>query len=399
MTEFLVRRLVRGAQNTEDPAVREAYGRLAGIVGVVCNVLLFVGKFLLGTLTGSVAITADAVNNLSDASSSIVTLIGFRLAAKPADAGHPFGHHRIEYLAGLAVAAMILLIGAELVKTSIGKILHPADVECTAATILVLLASILVKLWLARFNRTLGKKISSPALMATAADSRNDVITTAAVLLCAVLAAATGLRLDGYVGLLVALFILWSGISIAKDTIDPLLGAAPDESLVHAIASEITGYGGILGIHDLMVHDYGPGRRFASAHAEVDYRMNILDAHELLDDIERDVRTKLHVDLVLHCDPIVTDDAERSALRDRVLSYLTEQDARLSIHDFRVVRGTGHTNVIFDLVVPFDLAGKTAELQRGLERALSADGQRYHAVITADTEAFNDVHTRPETRN
>ena len=399
MTEFLVRRLVRGAQTTEDPAVREAYGRLAGIVGVVCNVLLFVGKFLLGTLTGSVAITADAVNNLSDASSSIVTLIGFRLAAKPADEGHPFGHHRIEYLAGLAVAAMILWIGAELVKTSIGKILHPADVECTAATILVLLASILVKLWLARFNRTLGKKISSPALMATAADSRNDVITTAAVLLCAVLAAATGLRLDGYVGLLVALFILWSGISIAKDTIDPLLGAAPAASLVHAIASEITGYDGILGIHDLMVHDYGPGRRFASAHAEVDYRMNILDAHELLDDIERDVRTKLHVDLVLHCDPIVTDDAERSALRDRVLSYLTEQDARLSIHDFRVVRGTGHTNVIFDLVVPFDLAGKTAELQRGLERALSADGQRYHAVITADAEAFNDVHTRPETRN
>ena len=286
MTEFLVQRLIRGAQNTEDPSVREAYGRLAGIVGVVCNVLLFVGKFLLGTLTGSVSIMADAVNNLSDASSSIVTLIGFGLAAKPADEGHPFGHHRIEYLAGLAVAAMILLIGAELVKTSIGKILHPADVECTAAAILVLLASILVKLWLARFNRTLGKKISSPALMATAADSRNDVITTAAVLLCAVLAAATGLRLDGYVGLLVALFILWSGISIAKDTIDPLLGAAPDESLVHAIASEITGYGGILGIHDLMVHDYGPGRRFASAHAEVDYRMNILDAHELLDDID-----------------------------------------------------------------------------------------------------------------
>ena len=397
MTEFLVRRLVRGAQNPEDPAVREAYGRLAGIVGVICNLLLFVGKFLLGTLTGSVSITADAVNNLSDASSSIVTLIGFRLAAKPADDGHPFGHHRIEYLAGLAVAAMILLIGAELVKTSVGKIIHPADVECTAATIAVLLASILVKLWLARFNRTLGQKIASPALLATAADSRNDVITTAAVLLCALLSAATGLRLDGYVGLLVALFILWSGVSIAKDTIDPLLGAAPDESLVHAIAAEITGYDGILGIHDLMVHDYGPGRRFASAHAEVDYRMDILDAHELLDDIERDVRAKLHVDLVLHCDPIVTDDAERNALRDRVLAYLTEQDARLSIHDFRVVRGTGHTNVIFDLVVPFDLAGKAAELQRGLEQALSADGQRYHAVITADAEAFNDVHTRPDT--
>ena len=394
MTEFLVRRLVRGAQNTEDPAVREAYGRLAGIVGVVCNVLLFVGKFLLGTLTGSVAITADAVNNLSDASSSIVTLIGFRLAARPADGGHPFGHHRIEYLAGLAVAAMILLIGVELVKTSVGKIIHPANVECTAATILVLLASILVKLWLAHFNRTLGKKISSPALMATAADSRNDVITTAAVLLCAALSVATGLRLDGYVGLLVALFILWSGVSIAKDTIDPLLGAAPDESLVQAIASEIRGYDGILGLHDLMVHDYGPGRRFASAHAEVDYRMDILDAHELLDDIERDVRAKLRVDLVLHCDPIVTDDAERNALRGRVLEYLTEQDERLTIHDFRVVRGSGHTNVIFDLVVPFDLEAKAGELKRGLEQALSADGKRYHAIITIDTEAFNCVDTR-----
>lgn len=394
MTEFLVRRLVRGAQNTEDPAVREAYGRLAGIVGVVCNVLLFVGKFLLGTLTGSVAITADAVNNLSDASSSIVTLIGFRLAARPADGGHPFGHHRIEYLAGLAVAAMILLIGVELVKTSVGKIIHPANVECTAATILVLLASILVKLWLAHFNRTLGKKISSPALMATAADSRNDVITTAAVLLCAALSVATGLRLDGYVGLLVALFILWSGVSIAKDTIDPLLGAAPDESLVQAIASEIRGYDGILGLHDLMVHDYGPGRRFASAHAEVDYRMDILDAHELLDDIERDVRAKLRVDLVLHCDPIVTDDAERNALRGRVLEYLTEQDERLTIHDFRVVRGSGHTNVIFDLVVPFDLEAKAGGLKRGLEQALSADGKRYHAIITIDTEAFNGVHTR-----
>ena len=394
MTEFLVRRLVRGAQNTEDPAVREAYGRLAGIVGVVCNVLLFVGKFLLGTLTGSVAITADAVNNLSDASSSIVTLIGFRLAARPADGGHPFGHHRIEYLAGLAVAAMILLIGVELVKTSVGKIIHPANVECTAATILVLLASILVKLWLAHFNRTLGQKISSPALMATAADSRNDVITTAAVLLCAALSVATGLRLDGYVGLLVALFILWSGVSIAKDTIDPLLGAAPDESLVQAIASEIRGYDGILGLHDLMVHDYGPGRRFASAHAEVDYRMDILDAHELLDDIERDVRAKLRVDLVLHCDPIVTDDAERNALRGRVLEYLTEQDERLTIHDFRVVRGSGHTNVIFDLVVPFDLEAKAGELKRGVEQALSADGKRYHAIITIDTEAFNGVHTR-----
>mgnify|MGYP000875573513 CR=1 FL=1 len=399
MTNFLLRRFVPDYQNTADPAVREKYGNLAGIVGIVCNVLLFAGKLLAGTLCGSVSVTADAVNNLSDASSSIVTLIGFRLAARPADEEHPYGHARMEYLSGLAVAAMIILIGAELVKSSFHKILHPEAVEFSALTAIVLTVSILLKLWMALFNRKLGRKISSAALTATAADSRNDVIATGAVLLACVVGAWTGLKIDGYVGLLVALFIICSGIGIAKDTIDPLLGAKPDEELVRAIAYLMTSHVNILGFHDLMVHDYGPGRRFASAHAEVDYRMNILDAHELLDDIERDVRTKLHVDLVLHCDPIVTDDAERSALRDRVLSYLTEQDARLSIHDFRVVRGTGHTNVIFDLVVPFDLAGKTAELQRGLERALSADGQRYHAVITADAEAFNDVHTRPETRN
>ena len=332
MTEFLVRRLVRGAQNTEDPAVREAYGRLAGIVGVICNVLLFAGKFLLGTLTGSVSITADAVNNLSDASSSIVTLIGFRLAAKPADAGHPFGHHRIEYLAGLAVAAMILLIGAELVKTSIGKILHPADVECTAATIFVLLASILVKLWLAHFNRTLGKKISSPALMATAADSRNDVITTAAVLLCAALSVATGLRLDGYVGLLVALFILWSGVSIAKDTIDPLLGAAPDESLVQAIASEIRGYDGILGLHDLMVHDYGPGRCHVSLHAEVDGEGNIYELHEAIDRAMSELDHKLGCFSVIHMDPV---DTKNERLAEMIRQGQAEGTVRAALHPER----------------------------------------------------------------
>ena len=391
MMEFLVRRLIRGAQNTEDPSVREAYGRLAGIVGVVCNVLLFVGKFLLGTLTGSVAITADAVNNLSDASSSIVTLIGFRLAAKPADEGHPFGHHRIEYLAGLAVAAMILLIGAELVKTSIGKILHPADVECTAATILVLLASILVKLWLAHFNRTLGKKISSPALMATAADSRNDVITTAAVLLCAVLAAATGLRLDGYVGLLVALFILWSGVGIAKDTIDPLIGAKPDESLVHAIAYLMTSHPSILGIHDLMVHDYGPGRRFASVHAELDHRIDPLVAHEILDEIERQAKRDLHVDLVIHYDPIVTDDPEVTSVHTRVTQILRGIDPRLSIHDFRMVSGPHHANVIFDMVIPAEYEDKTAQLRREVEAQLQDGKKVYHLVITFDTAAFNEM--------
>ena len=399
MTDFLVKRFIKNSTDVNDPAVRTAYGNLAGAVGIFCNVLLCAAKLAVGTLFGSISITADAVNNLSDASSSVITLVGFRLSAKPADDEHPYGHARIEYLAGLAVSVMILVIGVELARSSIGKILSPTAVEFSLVTVAVLLLSIGVKLWMAAFNKKVGRRIGSAALEATAMDSRNDVISTAAVLAASVVSGLTGLELDGWMGLGVALFILWSGVGILKETVDPLLGEAPSEELTDYIGKKVMSYDGVLGTHDLMVHDYGPGRRFASAHAEVDYRMNILDAHELLDDIERDVRTKLHVDLVLHCDPIVTDDAERSALRDRVLSYLTEQDARLSIHDFRVVRGTGHTNVIFDLVVPFDLAGKTAELQRGLERALSADGQRYHAVITADAEAFNDVHTRPETRN
>lgn len=395
MTNFLLQRFVRGWEDTGDPAVREAYGRLAGLTGLCCNVLLFLGKFLVGTVTGSVAIAADAVNNLSDASSALVTLIGFRLAAKPADDGHPYGHHRIEYLAGLAVAAMILLIGAELVKTSVGKILHPEVVDCSATAVIVLAASILLKLWMARFYRTLGTKIASPALLATAADSRNDVITTAAVLLCTVLSALTGLRLDGYVGLLVALFILWSGIGIARGTIDPLLGEAPDETLVHAISEEIMGCPGILGLHDLMVHDYGPGRRFASAHAEVDAHMDIMDAHELLDNIEHDVRTKLRVDLVLHCDPIITDNPEVNALRAQVEEFLAEQDPRLAIHDFRIVRGSGHTNVIFDLVTPFALEAKAGQIRQALEQALCCGGKTYSVVMRVDAEAFNDIHTRP----
>lgn len=399
MTNLLLRLFVKNYRDTKNPKVRAAYGKLAGAVGIVCNLLLFAAKLAAGLLSGAVSIVADAVNNLSDASSSLITLLGFRLAERPADDEHPYGHARIEYLTGLAVSALILIIGFELGKSSFEKILHPEEIAFTWLTGAILLGSVAVKLWMYVFCEKLGRRIGSTTLEATAADSRNDVITTGAVLLGCLAWQLWGVRVDGYVGLLVALFIFWSGISIAKDTISPLLGEQASPELVSSISELVLRHEGILGIHDLMVHDYGPGRRFASAHAEVDYRMNILDAHELLDDIERDVRTKLHVDLVLHCDPIVTDDAERSALRDRVLSYLTEQDARLSIHDFRVVRGTGHTNVIFDLVVPFDLAGKTAELQRGLERALSADGQRYHAVITADAEAFNDVHTRPETRN
>lgn len=393
MTNFLLRRFIPDYQNTADPAVREKYGNLAGIVGIVCNVLLFVGKLLAGTLCGSVSVTADAVNNLSDASSSLVTLLGFRLAARPADEKHPYGHARMEYLSGLAVAVMILVIGVELVKSSVQKILHPEAVEFSVLTAAVLTGSILLKLWMALFDRKLGKKISSAALIAAAADSRSDVIATGAVLLACVVGRLTGLMIDGWAGLLVALFILWSGVGVVKDTVDPLLGAKPDEALVRAIAYLMTSHVDILGFHDLMVHDYGPGRRFASVHAEIDHRIDPLVAHEILDEIERQAKRELHVDLVIHYDPVVTDDPEVAAVRTRVLQIMHGLDPRLSLHDFRMVSGSHHVNVIFDMVIPPEDAQTAEQLRRQIEAQLQDGKKTYHLIVTFDTAAFNELST------
>lgn len=393
MTNFLLRRFIPDYQNTADPAVREKYGNLAGIVGIICNVLLFVGKLLAGTLCGSVSVTADAVNNLSDASSSLVTLLGFRLAARPADEKHPYGHARMEYLSGLAVAVMILVIGVELVKSSVQKILHPEAVEFSVLTAAVLTGSILLKLWMALFDRKLGRKISSAALIAAAADSRSDVIATGAVLLACVVGRLTGLMIDGWAGLLVALFILWSGVGVVKDTVDPLLGAKPDEALVRAIAYLMTSHVNILGFHDLMVHDYGPGRRFASVHAEIDHRIDPLVAHEILDEIERQAKRELHVDLVIHYDPIVTDDPEIAAVRTRVLQIMHGLDPRLSLHDFRMVSGSHHVNVIFDMVIPPEDAQTAEQLRRQIEAQLQDGKKTYHLIVTFDTAAFNELST------
>lgn len=393
MTNFLLRRFVPDYQNTADPAVREKYGNLAGIVGIICNVLLFVGKLLAGTLCGSVSVTADAVNNLSDASSSLVTLLGFRLAARPADEKHPYGHARMEYLSGLAVAVMILVIGVELVKSSVQKILHPEAVEFSILTAAVLTGSILLKLWMALFDRKLGRKISSAALIAAAADSRSDVIATGAVLLACVVGRLTGLMIDGWAGLLVALFILWSGVGVVKDTVDPLLGAKPDEALVRAIAYLMTSHVNILGFHDLMVHDYGPGRRFASVHAEIDHRIDPLVAHEILDEIERQAKRELHVDLVIHYDPIVTDDPEVAAVRTRVLQIMHGLDPRLSLHDFRMVSGSHHVNVIFDMVLPPEDVQTAEQLRRQIEAQLQDGKKTYHLIVTFDTAAFNELST------
>ena len=390
MTKLLIRLFVKNSEDTENPQVRGNYGTMAGIVGILCNLVLFLGKLVIGTISGSVSIRADAVNNLSDASSNIVTLVAFRLARKPEDAEHPYGHARIEYLSGLAVAAMILLIGVELAKESVHKILYPEPVSFSWALVAVLGMSIAVKLWMAVFNRTLGKKIKSTSLMATAADSRNDVITTGAVLLAAVTARLTGLELDGYVGLLVAGFILWSGIGIAKDTISPLLGAPADPELVHLIRHEIEHFDPrILGVHDLMVHDYGPGQTFASIHVEVDRREDVLEMHEMIDRAERMMLEQHRIHLTIHYDPIVTDDAALQRMQKKVEEALHAIQPGLSLHDFRMVAGEKSTNLIFDVVLPDTLRGKEQEIQSALEKAIQEPGMEYRTVITFDTEAFN----------
>lgn len=385
MTGLLLRLFVKHADQTEDPAVRSAYGKLAGMVGIVCNGLLFAGKLLAGVLSGSVSVMADAVNNLADASSSVVTLWGFKLAEKPADHGHPFGHARMEYLSGLAVAVMILFIGAELAKTSFGKILHPEAVDFTWLTAGILLLSILVKLWLSGFGRTLGKRIGSKTLEAAAADSRNDVISTAAVLLAGVAGRLTGRHVDGYMGLAVAFFIVYSGVKIAKETVDPLLGTAPDPALVRQIESEILTHDKILGIHDLIVHDYGPGRRFASVHVEMDSREDPLACHDIIDAIEREFAQKHSLQLVIHYDPQVTDDGELNRMRQLVAQAAAQLDSRLTIHDFRMVRGCERTSLVFDLVVPYEMAGRREELKRLLDLRVQFEDSRYETVITFDS--------------
>lgn len=390
MTGLLVRLFVKNHDQVDDPKVRGAYGTMAGLVGIVCNLLLFAAKLLIGTISGSVSITADAVNNLSDASSSIVTSIGFRLAQKPEDDEHPYGHARIEYLTGLAVAALILVIGFQLAKSSISKILHPEAVEFSIALVVVLLLSIAVKLWMALFNRTLGKKIDSVSLIATAADSRNDVISTSAVLIAAIVAHFSGLNLDGYIGLLVALFILYSAVGIAKDTISPLLGEPADPELVQLVKHEVLDYDDrILGVHDLMVHDYGPGQIFASIHVEVDRNEDVLEMHDMIDNIERHLLEDKRIHLTIHYDPVVMDDAEVNHMREKVREKLKELDPRLQFHDFRMVRGPEHTNLIFDVVLPSDLKGREKELQNRLTESLQEPGKRYYTVITFDSSSFN----------
>ena len=346
MTQFLIRCFIKRPDDVKDAAVRTAYGNLASLVGMACNILLCIGKLLAGTLFGSIAIMADALNNLSDASSNVVSLIGFRLAAKAPDAEHPYGHARYEYLAGLVVSVTILAIGLSLLKESALKVLHPTPVVFSWLSIGVLAASILVKLWLSGFNRAVGKKINSETLMATAADSRNDVLTTGAVLLSTILCSLTGYGIiDGIMGVGVAAFILWSGWGLVMDTLSPLLGESPSPELVEHIERTVMSYPGVLGVHDLMVHDYGPGHQFASLHVEFPAETDPLTAHDVIDNIENDFLKKDRLQVTIHYDPIVTADASVGVLRARLKEHARQLDPRLSIHDLRIVPGDSHTNV------------------------------------------------------
>ncbi len=390
MTKLLLKLFVRNHEHTDDPKVRTAIGTLSGWVGIACNLLLCLGKFLAGSLTGSVSITADALNNLSDASGSIVTLIGFRVAGMPADEEHPYGHARAEYLSGLVVAALILIIGFELAKTSVEKIFHPAPVLFSAVAIGVLVCSIAVKLWMCLFNRKLGKTIQSTALIATSEDSRNDCITTAAVLLAAILEKTLNWRVDGVFGLGVAVFILYSGAMLAKDTVSPLLGENADPELRDKIVDYIRVQPKVLGFHDLMVHDYGPGQRFASLHVEMDAREDPLECHEMIDDMERECYLSHNVHLVIHYDPVITDNPELNELKERVSGLLTRFDERLQLHDFRMTQGKRHMNLVFDVPLPARLRGKEEELTQYLENSLNLAGEKtYHVKITFDALEFN----------
>lgn len=390
MIRFLTKLILPQRADPADPAVRARVGKRSGILGILANVLLFAGKLVIGTVSGSVSITADAMNNLSDATSSIVTIVGFRLAERPADENHPYGHARFEYLSGLAVAAMIVVIGFELAKTSFDKILHPEPVMFSGALVAVLLLSIGVKLILAAVNGSLGRAIDSTALLATAADSRNDCIATGAVLLSAVFAHLTSINVDGYAGLAVALFILYSGANTAKETISPLLGEAADPELQRTIVAALRSNDKVLGYHDLMVHDYGPGQRFASVHVEMDMREDVLTCHTIIDDIERQVLDSHGIHLVIHYDPVVTDDEELNRMRSSVDKVLKSIDPRISIHDFRMVRGDTHTNLIFDMILPYDLDDQRQQIKRQLDAAINLGDTQYYTVITFDTGGFND---------
>lgn len=384
MTDLILRIFVRDHKNTEDPAVRDKCGRVAGAVGIVTNFLLFLMKIIVGTVFHSVSVTADAVNNLTDSGSSVVTLIGFKMASKPADEKHPFGHARIEYLSGVIVSFIVIFLGLQLGMSSIEKILTPEENALTPVALVVLVISILAKLWQCLFYRKVGRMIKSESVEATSKDSRNDVIATSVVLLGAVITMLTGVNLDGYMGAAVALFIVFSGVQLTISTADPLLGQAPEGELVQTITEKMLSYPGIIGMHDLAVHNYGVGRCFASAHCEVDAKNDILVSHDLIDNIERDFSRDLGIHMVIHLDPVIVGDARTDALHCKVQSLVTALYPTVTIHDFRVIWGVTHSNIVFDAAVPFSVKDSDAIITKKLEAEIQKLDPDYRTVVTID---------------
>ena len=394
MTNALIHIFIRDAENTGDSQVREKFGVLSGAVGLACNLFLFALKLIIGLLTGSISIAADAFNNLSDGLSCLISIVGFKVSGKEPDAKHPFGYGRTEYIAGLIVSFIIILVGFEFFKTSLDRILHPAAVAFSAVLMGILAVSMLVKLWMGAFNVNIGRRIDSPVLMAAGQDSRNDVVTTAVVVLGMVAGRFTTLPVDGYVGVAVAAFILWSGWGLVMDTLSPLLGESPSPELVEHIEQTVMGYPGVLGMHDLMVHDYGPGHQFASLHIEFPAETDPLKAHDVIDNIENDFIKRDGLQVTIHYDPIVTTDAAVGVLRTRLMEKARQLDPCLSIHDLRIVPGDTHTNVLFDLEFPAGYTGNKDEMLAAMCQFVHEQDPKYSCVVKVEQSYASAAHEK-----
>lgn len=384
MNNFIFRHFIKDWENVKEPKVRDRYGKVAGVVGILSNALLCAMKILVGLISGSIAIVADAVNNLADASSSLITLIGFKLAGMPEDKEHPYGHARIEYLAGLLVSVIIIVVGLELGKSSAEKIFAPTPTEFSPTVVIVLLLAIGIKIWQACFNISAGRRIDSMTLIATGADSRNDVIATSAVLLSLIIGELFKIQIDGYMGVLVALFIVWSGIGLVKETVSPLLGEAPNPEMVAAIEKIANSYDGVLGLHDLAVHNYGPGKVFASLHVEVDAAVDVMVSHDMIDNIEHQIARQLNIHCTVHMDPINLDDPNREPLKQILMETIASLEGVCNFHDLRIVPGPTHTNVVFDVAVSPECKLSNEELSKKLSDAVTDYNPDFHAVIEFD---------------
>lgn len=382
MVNFLIKTFIKNSENTENPKIRQKYGTLSSIVGIICNVLLFLIKYAMGTLSHSISIVSDAFNNLSDCAGCLVTLLGYKMASKPADKNHPFGHGRMEYLTSLIIAALIIFVGIELLKNSVEKIINPVEIRFSFAVLFSLVFSIAVKLWMAVFNAELGKKINSSVLTATAKDSKSDVIATSATLIALICSLFTALPVDGVMGLLVSVFILKSGYDIVKDTVDELLGKPADPEIINHIKEYVLKNDKIIGIHDLIIHSYGPGNMIGSCHVEVKSNESFTEVHDIVDSIEREIHNNLNI--LMTIDPIEVNDMLTNKCKKLVNNIIHSIDSSLDLHDFRIVSGESHTNLIFDLVVPFECKYSNEELKQKIDMQLSKENINYYTVIVFD---------------